>query len=313
MRAWWRTMNTARRVAMYSAGGGASLLVAEMWYVRAKFRLPPDASGPLAGVCEPPETPASATPQRQRNIIFLGDSLVTGVGCSHEASASNGPVLPRHVASILAHQLGAPIGWRCLGETGADASMCQRNLLPLLRDETQRLSTAGQRVDAVVVMTGLNDIKECLLFANPQLHPWKFGALMEALLCSIREAAGHHCALLVPGCPIEAVPRFNDLWPLSSATQVITRLWEDQKQSATEAANAREQACGASDEDAIRFLTPPPHMVQRLLDGASYFAPDGMHPNDTGYTVWAELIASELLSSRMVADARQTEQRPLEN
>ena len=36
-------------------------------------------------------------------------------------------------------------------------------------------------------------------------------------------------------------------------------------------------------------------LVQRLKDGAAYFAEDGMHPNDAGYVVWAELIASRLL------------------
>ena len=36
-------------------------------------------------------------------------------------------------------------------------------------------------------------------------------------------------------------------------------------------------------------------MVQQLLDGAKYFAADGMHPNDEGYVVWAELIAQRLL------------------
>ena len=36
-------------------------------------------------------------------------------------------------------------------------------------------------------------------------------------------------------------------------------------------------------------------MVQQLFNGADYFAADGMHPNDKGYNVWAELIARRLL------------------
>ena len=307
------TLRAARRAALYSVAGGATLLVGEMWYVRAKFRLPPDANGPLAGIVAPPppvmakqcppqqvsmhEHADTGSRPRQRNIVFLGDSLVTGVGCSAEACGSDGPVLPRRVAELLAQQLGESIGWSCIGETGADVSMLRTRLLPSLQSEVQRVCSGGddQRVDAVIVMTGLNDIKECLLFANPRLHPWRFGELMEALLCSVRDVAGSHCALLVPGCPIEAVPRFNDLWPLSSATRYITRLWEDQKRRAAEAANARAAARGAH-PDAIVFMVPPPSMVQRLLDGAAYFATDGMHPNDAGYVVWAELIAGELLA-----------------
>ena len=87
-----------------------------MWYVRFKFRLPPDACGPTAGIVAAPAGTASSS--RQRNIVFLGDSIVTGVGCSAEASERDGPVLPRRVASILAQQLGASVSWTCLGETG---------------------------------------------------------------------------------------------------------------------------------------------------------------------------------------------------
>ena len=41
-------------------------------------------------------------------------------------------------------------------------------------------------------------------------------------------------------------------------------------------------------------------MIQQLLGGAEgkppdYFAADGMHPNDKGYGVWADLIAQRLL------------------
>ena len=303
-------LRTARRAVLYSAAGGAALLAGEAWYVRLKFRLPPDASGPLSGVVEPRDGGGSSSgggssarggEPRRRNIVFLGDSLVTGVGCSAEVSATVGHVLPRHVAELLAAQLGESIGWTCVGETGADVSMLRTRLLPRLQSEVRRVSASGdgQRVDAVVVMTGLNDIKECLLFANPRLHPWKFCELMEALLCSVREVAGGHCALLVAGCPIEAVPRFNDLWPLSAATRVITRLWEDKKREAAEAADARivaERGRGGVGEGYIAFLVPPPSMVRRLLDGAAYFAADGMHPNDAGYVVWAEIIASELLA-----------------
>jgi ABC-type Fe3+ transport system permease subunit len=56
-----------------------------MLYVRAKFRLPPDARGPLAGVEQPTAVSSAAAgrgwlrsadpPPRQLNIVFLGDSL----------------------------------------------------------------------------------------------------------------------------------------------------------------------------------------------------------------------------------------------
>jgi lysophospholipase L1-like esterase len=123
---------------------------------------------------------------------------------------------------------------------------------------------------------------------------------MESLLCSVHEMAGSPSTLLLAGCPIEAVPRFNDLWPMSAATRAITRLWEDQKRRAAEAAYARELAAGTGGGK-IAFVAPPPSLVRRLLDGVPYFASDGMHPNDAGYVVWAELLASELLATWKVS------------
>lgn len=43
-----------------------------------------------------------AAPRVVRRILFVGDSLIAGVGCSHGEA-----VLPRHVARIIADDLGA--------------------------------------------------------------------------------------------------------------------------------------------------------------------------------------------------------------
>ena len=293
-----------RTVAAAAAAGPVSVLAAQMWWVRAKFKLPPDASGPLTG--EELPTHATAASGRPRNIVFLGDSIVTGVGCSAEASSEHGPVMPRRVASTLAEQLGVSVHWTCVGETGADVRMLQTRLLPTLQAEAQRVDAVGQRVDAVIVMTGLNDIKECFLFAQPvSCHPWRFGTLLTSVLSGVCEVAGcAGCALLVPGHPIEATPRFNQFWPLSAAVRVVTRLWEQQKRLAAEAAQEHEAArvaavgaqSGRGRPALIRFLEPPPKMVAQLMDGANSFAADGMHPNDRGYALWADIIAQRLLA-----------------
>jgi lysophospholipase L1-like esterase len=286
-----------RRGLAAATAGPVAVLTAQMWWVRAKFKLPPDACGPLSGVCSPAE--GSAPPSgRARNIIFLGDSIVTGVGCTAEASEHHGPVMPRRVAAIIAQQLGERVNWTCLGETGADVRMLHSRLLPVLQQEARRVSDDGQRVDAVVVMTGLNDIKECFLFAQPvSCHPWRFGALLTSVLTSVCESAGAGCALLVPGHPIEATPRFNQFWPLSAAVRCVTCMWEDQKRRAAEAAHAL--AHDTSADCMVRFVEPPPAMVAQLLDGSGsldgYFAADGMHPNDAGYALWADIIAQRLL------------------
>ena len=207
-------------------------------------------------------------------------------------------MLPRRVAELLAKELGVSVRWRVLGQTGASVSKMREEMLPSLRSEAERAHSAGERVDAVVIMTGLNDIKDCLLFANLSLHPWKFALLLCSLLSSVREAVGGQCSLAVSGVPIDAVPRFNEHWPFSAACKGITGLWEAKKKEATEEMGAH----GAS------YLVPPSNVVDILRSGSGtvYFAADGMHPNDAGYALWADLLAQHLLS-----DMQQRQQREL--
>lgn len=317
----------AARLTGAAVGGTSVVLFSQMWYVRMSFKLPPDASGPLQGVAhyEKPKGntwwewlwSSSKVNGGRRNIVFFGDSIVTGVGCSIEASQEHGPILPRRVAQVIAQQIGEDVGWKVLGETGADVRMMTSNLLPLLEDEVRRVGTAGQRIDAVVLLTGLNDIKECFLFAQPRTHNhWSFGRALAELLGSICDTTGGPCSVLVAGTPVDAVPRFNQFWPLSAVMSGVANLWEGQKRLAAEAAQAarirlqpsalQQEASSpvartgrpqqsSSIDATVRFLEPPPSMVQQLLDGAKYFAADGMHPNDEGYVVWAELIAQRLL------------------
>ena len=157
----------------YAGCGLAGLLASQAYYVKVNFTLPPDASGPTAGVARagqsPPPTRHTHGKPSRKTIVFMGDSVVKGVGCRR---VGEGPTLPRHVAEVVAEQLGVEVGWRALGETGADIPMLREQFIPLLRREVERCAQSGERVDAVVVLCGLNDMKECFLYANcPVLHP----------------------------------------------------------------------------------------------------------------------------------------------
>ena len=149
-----------RRAAKLAVGVPVATMFGQMWYVRGKFRLPPDACGPDNGVVQPaPSTAASnnsssssglraalfrwpssssssssntASSLPRKHIVFMGDSLVTGVGCSAEASAEHGHVLPRRVAEVIAQQLQVEVSWRLIGETGADVRTLRSTLLPSL-------------------------------------------------------------------------------------------------------------------------------------------------------------------------------------
>ena len=281
------TMATAWRAARLGAGFGAAsatLVLGEAWHVYRKFRLPPEATGPTEGVCRAPAprrtlaAAAALSPAPPRaNIVFLGDSLVTGVGCSAEAGA--GPTLPRSAAGALAERLGRDVSWAAIGETGADVPMLATKMLPTLRGEVQRCERAGERVDHVVVMCGLNDIKACFLHVQPWRHPGAYRRAMGDLAASIREAAGPQCRVWFPELPLEPAPRFRGIPPLSNLVHTVASLWERQKR---QLADGGAPGVGVVDANVARVRM-------------DWYCDDGMHPNDLGYREWGEIIADTIV------------------
>lgn len=211
------------RRAGATAAVAVGAVAVEAIYVRRSFKLPPDPSCKHSGVEEPVAAATHPMPALRRHIVLLGDSLVTGVGCSDHASVA-GPVLPRSVASVLAEGLGQNVSWSLLGETGADVTMLRDSYLPAFEREVERVRETGGRVDAVVVVCGLNDVKKCCLHLQLHTrHPANFGSDLTRLLVSIREIAGHQCTVLVPEEPIADNPRFSQFWPLSSCMRGAVR------------------------------------------------------------------------------------------
>eukprot|EP00965_Chrysotila_dentata_P181376 5986524-Pleurochrysis_carterae.AAC.2 len=127
-------------------------------YVRTNFALPPDATGPSTGVAAPAPLTPSVPSSTQKNLVFLGDSLVTGVGCR----SREGPVLPRHLAELMARSLHTPVGWSAFGETGADVGMLREKMLPQLKAEVERRKQEGQHVDMVVIMCAARSSGLCV-------------------------------------------------------------------------------------------------------------------------------------------------------
>lgn len=300
-------MHRVFRYGVYAGGGAVGVLASQAWYVKVNFKLPPDASGPTAGVVGP--APGKPTHSR-RNIVFMGDSVVTGVGCS--ADVGKGPVMPRATAEVIARNIGEQVAWSALGSTGADVPVLLADFIPSLRREVQQCAQIGGRVDAVVVLCGLNDVKSCFLYANPRRHPGAFRRSLQELVDAIHEVAGHECVILLPAMPIDASPRFNRFWPLRTLVHKSAAAWEQQKLAVAEACHAANNAPDAPRQPHVCFLEQPPHTpleyfsedVRRLrlrpafphsMLSCAHLVRQGMHPNDTGYAAWGGYIAERLL------------------
>ena len=121
-----------KKLATMASSGLIGLAVVEVLYVRHSFQvrrnqsarafalilshrissylilphpqLPPSASGPTSGL----EIAPDKTAHRKRHIVFLGDSTVTGVGCS-KVGGAHGPVISTHPASPPPQRTGKRI------------------------------------------------------------------------------------------------------------------------------------------------------------------------------------------------------------
>ena len=91
------------------------------------------AQAPLQSQAQAPLPPPPPRGERSLlNLLFVGDSLVTGVGCCPEGA--RGPALPRSVAEEVSHLLGRDVQWTALGHTGG-------NVREIVTSQAQLLAT----------------------------------------------------------------------------------------------------------------------------------------------------------------------------
>ena len=197
---------------------------------------------------------------RPKRVLFVGDSLVSGVGGS-STEAARGPPLARRVSRLLADVYGVEVEWRSLGETGSDVSVIRRNLLPQIDED----------YDVVVVMVGLNDFKQ-LARGEFWRTPWAFGRDLEALVDEVK-AKTNNARVVLPAYPV-AVAGIAE--PLKSYVGVVASAWDAQKRTIAERGRAT-------------FVD-----VFQTDDDAGYTASDSIHPNERGYELWASHIVSAI-------------------
>lgn len=173
------------------AGAAAPVKVLE---ARGKENFPGDAAlferragGKLASTSEASDSDQEGASRRRRrryNVIFLGDSLVTGVGCS----SADGPAFPRAVAQRLAQHMGADVNWQCYGLTGGDTRMLEQNVV-------DRIALSSGRT----VMTAAAEVSVPSPAEVPSAPVWAAG--VRALLREGRSGSGAHAAAASAAAP----------------------------------------------------------------------------------------------------------------
>jgi len=218
-------------------------------------------------------------------VLFLGDSLVNGVGGER---SEGGPPLPRRVCRALADKLDVQVEWRALGVTGGDLRAMRSELVPEIKRD-------GLAYDVVVVMCGLNDFK---YLARGELRtPWAFRDELQTLLAEIRAECGDKTRIVLPALPV-ALASFQE--PLRSYIIFIANQWDQQKQAV--AAKSRQLLHNTNCNKSVLFVdavVPPPPLPERPAQ--TFVASDGVHPNESGYELWAQHIAAVLYAAHSQA------------
>jgi lysophospholipase L1-like esterase len=141
------------------------------------------------------------------------------------------------------------------------------------------------RVDAIVLMCGLNDWKRVL---RGDKSPAQFKRDLELLTEALHDHFGRDCRVILPALPVHWITAFPE--PLRSFVLQLADAWDDQKrQLAAERSSSRRRE--EPDEGPMEAFVPARTMVKGQLP---VLASDGVHPNDHGYKVWAEHIAETL-------------------
>lgn len=222
--------------------------------------------------------------QNRTLVLFLGDSLVSGVG----GQAGKHPLpaaLPRAVAARLSDLGGTgAVQWASVGIVGAGVDRLSEEGVPKLRAKVGPLLSEARHV-VIVLVVGVNDLKQ-MNFSGYRQGVRRLVAELRTLVGELRDAhrRGQAVDIFLPELKIADAPLLQR-FPLKYLARPICAIWEREKRKALER---------VGDEVASAEILTSPQSPPEGVDVASLFSPDKMHPSLKGYEWWAEDLARQI-------------------
>lgn len=221
--------------------------------------------------CTPSTTASPSKPDRPILLLFLGDSLVSGVGAQPDGDPAPA-ALPRSVAAHLAEQAGKEVKWASVGITGATVERLTREGLPRLKEKIA--AQDGACTVVVILVVGVNDLRTLKLAT--------YRLALRSLVRDLRHVACTQQAVdavFLPALRIADAPMLQR-FPLQCFLGPICSLWEREKRKAIK---------WVQEAEVLPFPPPPEGVSIEAM-----FSPDLMHPSLTGYEWWAEGLARQI-------------------
>lgn len=144
----------------------------------------------------PSSSSGSPLSQKKIKLLIIGDSLVSGVGCTN----AEAPTLVKTIAQTLSATLGVDIEWKSAGVVGGTTSDIRMQLLPALKrdflavKEEDKLNT---EIIAIVIC-GLNDWKSMLEQFPFGAGPARFRQELKDLLNELQTDIDVPCRVFIP-------------------------------------------------------------------------------------------------------------------
>jgi len=246
--------------------GGVS--VWQYYHLRNDYVPLTPPKGALHGVEEPDVKDGDKKNLEEIQILFLGDSLVIGIGCPDR---QEGPVFARHISRVAARALKKRVCWRVLGIDGGDVNSMREKLV---KEMEETVGKDSSKVTAVVIMCGLNDYKRLVQEGR---MPSSFKEDLRKLIREIKIVVGEQARIVLPALPIDRAPLFKPLFPLNQILYKVAKIWDHQKHLLS------------GEENEVKFIREPEHYKE------DDWAIDGIHPSEKGYRNWADHIVKKML------------------
>uniref|UniRef100_A0A0G4IBD2 SGNH hydrolase-type esterase domain-containing protein n=1 Tax=Chromera velia CCMP2878 TaxID=1169474 RepID=A0A0G4IBD2_9ALVE len=205
--------------------------------------------------------------EKERNpplrVLFVGDSLVLGIGCELARYKEEGPVLPRAFCERLAERTGRNVVWQAISKNGADVQTVHKTLfsevktacLQVAKGEggAEKMRGEGKDdkeggADVCVIVCGLNDMKDTIVHRR---SPREFRTALSNLVSALHGEVGPNCAIILPALPVEVCTSFN-VFPVFHLIRSAMALWDLQKVGVLHGLELR--GAGRSEESLVESL-----------------------------------------------------------